>query len=196
MTPNEQFLVTMRDSARASGHIHPEYAAAEAALETAGDPLPGIPQSNFGRDETYVKARNVFGQKSPAQLPAGMQTISIQTREFINGQYVMLPATWIMFSDYAQAFTYRMALLKRFSMYYPALSATTGEEFVRQVSAQWQQVTLPADNKMIFQFASGTYRWTAGRWSTGPARAHEVIQIYNAHADLLNAPTMPATEIA
>lgn len=200
MTPNESFLLTMRDAATAAGHLFPAYAACEAALETAGTPLVGVPQSNFGRDGVYLEGNNVFGNKAPATMPAepsGMTTFNIETREYIQGiGYMMVPATWIRFSTIANAFTYRMSLLKRWSIYAEALRAQTGEEFVRCVSAKWQVVTLAADDKMIFKFTSGTYKWVSGLWSTGPSRASTVIAIYNQHSDLLNAPPTVQTEIA
>lgn len=196
MTPNETFLVTMRDAAKAAGHVWPTYAACEAALETAGDALPGIPQSNFGRSETFIKARNIFGNKVPAQRPADMMAISIPTREFLNGRYVTVPADWILFNQISDAFTYRMQLLKKWNMYAPALNAKTGEEFVREVSARWQQITLPPDGKMSFRFTSGVFAWQQGRWSTAPNRAPEVIAIYKQHQLLLEAPPTPPMGIA
>lgn len=193
MTPNEQFLLTMRDAAKTAGHIFPEYAACEAAIEAAEVPKPGdVPNRNFGKSELFIKANNIFGQKAPAKLLPGMKTIAIETEEYVHGQTRTMNANWLMFPTLADCFAARMALLKRLpTIYGAALKAKSGEEFVQQVSASWKLADEKSPAPLVFTFNGQRWQWVSGRWSTGPARAHEVIVTYNAHKALFELPTAP-----
>ena len=128
MTPFE-FLTKAVAQARASGHIWPEYAACESALETG-----------WGSSELCRLANNLFGQKQGPQT-AGFPTISIQTYEVIGGVGKIVPAVWPKFGSWADSFTARMKLLHALSVLYPdyaaALSATNGEGFITSVSKKW-----------------------------------------------------------
>jgi hypothetical protein len=190
MTPNETFLLDMRDAATQAGHIWPEYAACESAIESAEPPKPGDePNANFGKSELFLKANNIFGQKAPAKVLPGMKTIAIETDEYIHGQTHTMNANWLMFDSIADCFAARMALLKRLpSIYGQALAAKNGEEFVQQVSAVWvPSLVTPAGSPLVFTFNGSLWRWVQGRWSTGPARAHDVVITHNAHAALFTA---------
>lgn len=194
MTPNETFLLTMLVAAKSAGHIFPEYAACEAALETAKT-IPGAPpNSNFGQDAAFLQGFNCFGNKQRAK-PV-YQTLSLPTFEIINGQRRDMMANWIKFPSIATAFSFRMQTLQQYRpIYAEALNSNTGEQFIRNVSAQWAQVDPPANPAaFVYQFVDGVFKFVKPRWSTGPARASTVLEIYEAHKDLLNAPPMPATE--
>ncbi len=146
-TMQEDFLRKAATSAKAAGHIFPEYAACEAALESA-----------WGQSHLATAANNLFGQKqSPSAAPT-VQTISIPTREFLNGEWVTVNANWVSFPDWSACFQARMHLLNVASGKYPhyaaALAATSGEDFVNQVSQTW---------------------------STDPQRGSKVLSIYEAH---------------
>lgn len=126
----EGFLLKARAMAREAGHIWPEYAACEAALE-----------SSWGRSELAVRANNLFGQKqSHIPLP-GSGTLALPTREFLHGAWTSVVAKWASFPDWAACFKARMELLHRMAKQYPgygrALIATAGDEYVREVSAVW-----------------------------------------------------------
>jgi flagellum-specific peptidoglycan hydrolase FlgJ len=127
---NEEFLRNTAAAALAAGHLFPDYAACEAALE-----------SGWGESELALKANNLFGQKqsTPPQLDTG--TLSIPTREFIRDAWVTVPALWVKFPTLAACFADRMATLRRMAPAYPhyaaALAAQTGEEFITAVSASW-----------------------------------------------------------
>ncbi len=127
MTP-EEFLPKATAAARAAGHIFPEHAACEAALESA-----------WGSSALAVRANNLFGQKQ-AHPPCGT-SLSMHTREFLCGAWVTVPAEWMIFNDWQSCFAERMAVLQRlageFPQYRAALAAQTGEQFVAAVSQRW-----------------------------------------------------------
>ncbi|HEY1500145.1 MAG TPA: glucosaminidase domain-containing protein [Acidobacteriaceae bacterium] len=147
-TPQDQFLVKAAAAALASGHVFPEYAACEAALE-----------SGWGLSQLATTANNLFGQKQSHPPLDGSNTLTLPTREFLNGAWVTVQANWVSFPDWPSSFRARMALLQRLSSSYPdymaALKATTGEQFVTTVSHTW---------------------------STDPQRAGKVLSIYDAHS--------------
>lgn len=194
MTPNEQFLLNMRDAAVAAQHCWPEYAACEAALETAKTTVGQPSQSNFGQNTAFLQGNNVFGTQQRAK-PV-YQTLSLQSWEMRLGQRVNMVENFIKFPDIATAFQFRMQILRQLPMYYAALKATTGEQFVIQVSASWAPAKSLDDTPAptihpVYQFSDGFYRFVGPRWSTGTARAQTVLQIYAAHKDLFAAPTPP-----
>lgn len=123
MNPGE-FLLKAVEAARAAGHLFPEYAACEAALESA-----------WGESKLALQANNLFGQKQ--SHPARGASLNLPTREFLHGAWVFVQAQWIIFTDWQDAFAHRMALLRALengcSDYRAALAAGTGEEFVEQV---------------------------------------------------------------
>lgn len=184
MTPNETFLVQMRDNAATAGHLFPEIAACEAALETA-----------WGTSMGYSKGWNVFGNKQRAK-PV-YQTLSLSTWESRNGQRVNIIANFIRFPDVATAFKFRMETLQQYvGIYGEALKAKTGEQFVRSVSAQWEQVQdAPDPAAFTYQFSDGVFKFVKPRWATDEARAVKVMQIYHAHKSVFTPPT-PTHELA
>jgi flagellum-specific peptidoglycan hydrolase FlgJ len=127
---NEEFLLRAADAARAAGHIWPEYAACEAALESA-----------WGASELALKANNLFGQKQFHPPYPGTGTISLPTREFLHGAWVRINAEWMSFPGWQACFRARMEVLERlaheYTAYAHALGAKNGETFIREVSAVW-----------------------------------------------------------
>lgn len=146
-TLQDDFLRKAAAAARAAGHLFPEYAACEAALESA-----------WGQSGLATRANNLFGQKQSHPPIEGTDTLPLPTREYLHGQWVTVPANWVLFKDWSTCFHARMRLLERASRKYPhyaaALAATTGEQFVNEVSQTW---------------------------STDPLRANKVLSIYRAH---------------
>ena len=156
----EDFLCKAAAAAQAAGHIFPEYAACEAALESA-----------WGQSGLATRANNLFGQKQCQPPLDGTTTLTLPTREFLNGNWVVVNANWVRFADWSSCFQARMQLLRAASSKYPhyaaALAATSGEEFVREVSQTW---------------------------STDPARASKVLSIYAAHCSCFrNLPSLSAS---
>jgi flagellum-specific peptidoglycan hydrolase FlgJ len=128
MTIQQQFLTRARTAAKAGGHIYPDYAACEAALESA-----------WGQSKLAVQANNLFGQKQ-SHPPVG-EGIQLPTKEYAHGAWLTVPATWTKFVDWPACFAARMALLLRLATAYPAyanaLAATDGAAFVTLVSRRW-----------------------------------------------------------
>lgn len=121
----EDFLVKAVQAAKDAGHIWPEYAACEAALE-----------SGWGNSQLARECNNLFGQKSghtSGQYPQK----SIPTHEWSDGHLVPARASWPVFPDWKTSFMERMGLLNSLSVYQDAISATTGKDFVVKVSAHW-----------------------------------------------------------
>jgi len=129
-TPQDAFLCHASAAARSAGHIFPDYAACEAALE-----------STWGQSRLAREANNLFGQKQSVDAPSGFATLSLSTHEFLHGRWVTVIAHWACFADQAASFRARMALLRRLEHSYPAyaraLAATTGEAFIEEVSRAW-----------------------------------------------------------
>ena len=146
-TPQDEFLARAAAAARAAGHLFPDYAACEAALE-----------SGWGLSHLAVAANNLFGQKQAHPPLAGTATIALPTREFLHGVWVATQAQWVSFPDWSACFRERMALLHSLADAWPhyraALAADTGEQFIAEVSRTW---------------------------STDPARAGKVLDLYDHH---------------
>lgn len=147
MTTDTQtaFLKKAYSAALSAGHIFPGAAAAEAALESA-----------WGTSGLATRANNLFGLKKSIGWTG--KTVSIPTREFINGAWTTQPATWPVFSTWTECMTARMNTLHRVSRYASSLSATSPEQFITLVSSQW---------------------------ATDPNRGTQVLAIYRAHRDIL-----------
>ena len=132
-TQQDTFLRQASAAARAAGHIFPEYAACEAALE-----------STWGQSRLARQANNLFGQKQSAEAEAEIDTLGVlvmPTQEFLHGRWVTVMARWVRYPDQATCFRARMALLQRLQHSYPAyaraLTANTGEAFIEEVSRSW-----------------------------------------------------------
>lgn len=149
-----EFLKRAAEAARAAGHLFPEHAACEAALE-----------SNWGQSRLARDGNNLFGQKQAHPPLPGTGTLEIETREYLRGQWMVVPARWVKFANWAECFQARMAVLERLRHAYPqyaqALGSPTGEAFVEAVSL---------------------------RWSTDPDRAGKVLSIYRAHCGVFKEP--------
>ncbi len=124
----EEFLPKAAAAARAAGHIYPEYAACEAALESA-----------WGASQLAREANNLFGQKQ-SHPPRGA-SLGLPTREFLHGAWLTVQAQWVVFRDWQDCFAHRMTLLRALENgipdYRAALAAATGEAFVTHVSKSW-----------------------------------------------------------
>src|SRR5882724_2394127 len=159
----KQFLIKMFQMAIASGHMYPQFAACEAVEETG-----------WGTTQAYLSANNVFGQKAPSALGRDDKVAILPTWEVFNGVKVRCTSHFMIYDSISDAFKARMALLRNLpSFYAPALAAMTGEEFIREVCAQWTRVEPTQaiiEGKFYQQFSDGRYEFVHGRWSTDPRR--------------------------
>lgn len=129
MTPaQKQFLQLAAAAAEKAGHLFPEQAACEAALE-----------SSFGASLLAIRGNNLFGMKQHQHPEYG--TLSLPTREFENGRWIPATADWVDYPDWAACFEDRMATLTRLAKIYPhyaaAIAASSGTTFVTEVSQTW-----------------------------------------------------------
>jgi flagellum-specific peptidoglycan hydrolase FlgJ len=141
------FLTKAKQAAMNIGHPWPGYVAAECALE-----------SRYGDSLLAREANNLLGMKiHHATLPGDI--LELPTREWVNGSWLTVTAHWMKYPDWEACLRDRWATLQRMPQYYlDAVNATTGEQFVREVSRHW---------------------------STDPHRADKVLEIYAEHADVL-----------
>lgn len=130
MSLQTDFLTRAVIAARQGGHIFPDMAACEAALE-----------SGWGLSRLARVANNLFGQKQDRGHNKGIGTLALPTREFLHGRWVVVDAFWVKFPDWAAAFAGRMEILRALSVEFPAyahaLQAANPEQFIQLVSERW-----------------------------------------------------------
>lgn len=119
------FLRKAVQAAQMAGHIWPEYAACEAALESA-----------WGTSRLATECNNLFGQKSGHTSTQYPQK-PMPTHEWKDGKLVPATANWPVFPDWEACFRERMNLLKALPIYGDALDAISGDYFVLAVSKHW-----------------------------------------------------------
>lgn len=131
MTPGQRaWLFSTNVEAVKSGHIWPQMAASEAALE-----------SNYGQSALAREANNLFGMKQHAHPVYG--TLVLPTREFANSEWKVVDARWVEYETPAECFIDRMQTLERlrtlpgFEHYNNALNADTPKAYVTEVSLKW-----------------------------------------------------------
>lgn len=133
-----EWLDSTSRAAENAGHVFPEYAACEAALET-------------GYGEHVGGTHNLFGTKQHSH-PI-FSAVSLSTKEVLNGASVNVTAPFINYPNDAAAYADRMQTLTRLQGEYPhykrALEATNGPTYVREVSQSW--ATLPTRAKTVLQ---------------------------------------------
>jgi flagellum-specific peptidoglycan hydrolase FlgJ len=140
------FIAKAAAAAKEGGHVFPDMAACEAALESA-----------YGNSGLAVKDNNLFGMKQHLHPTYG--THVLPTKEFENGHWITINASWVHYPAWSDCFVDRMRTLNRlapakgFEHYAAALAAQDPETYVREISA---------------------------KWSTDPLRAEKVITIYRA----------------
>jgi flagellum-specific peptidoglycan hydrolase FlgJ len=130
-----------------ANHPFAQMAACEAALE-----------SNYGKSELARDARNLFGMKQHTHPVYG--TMTLPTREFLNGEWETVGAGWVSYPDLRSCFCDRLATLERLANAYPhykaALAAPDAQTYIAEVSKTW---------------------------STDPERGQKVLSIYQEYAD-------------
>ncbi len=124
------FLTRAVVAARQGGHIFPEMAACEAALE-----------SGWGQSRLARIANNLFGEKQDREHNEGIGTLALPTREYLHGRWISVDALWIKFPDWPSSFAARMEILRALSSEFPAynqaLHASNAQQFVQLVSERW-----------------------------------------------------------
>ena len=145
-----QFLERAVAQAKSSGHIFPEMAACEAALE-----------SRYGTSSLAIADNNLFGLKAAKHPTQG--TASLPTKEDLDGKWVRVQALWNKYTTLSMCFTDRMVTLRRLAPVYPhykaALEAKDPITYVTEVSKTWSTDPNRAKNVIAIYnqiFASAT----------------------------------------
>jgi flagellum-specific peptidoglycan hydrolase FlgJ len=160
----KQFLLTAYKAAQDACHPFPDYAACEAALESA-----------YGTSGLTLQTNDLFGQKYPTWHPVPYSRIKMMTHEWdkAEGKMITVPAYWPVFPDYKTAFVERMVLLKRLAKQEPGYAA--GLRIAENPDAK------PSDGAQFVIEVSKN-------WSTDPDRAKKVIAIHDAWTALFIQP--------
>lgn len=127
MTPEQKnWVLATAEQAADAGHIWPNMAACEAALE-----------SNYGQSRLALQGNNLFGMKHHGMF----ESIQMPTKEYINNQWIDTMALWAKYPSVKESFMDRMATLYRLRVAYPhydaAINAPDPETYVREVSQTW-----------------------------------------------------------
>lgn len=124
-----EFIARCSVSAKLAGHVFPDMAACEAALE-----------SRYGQSVLAIQGNNLFGMKQKQHPVYG--TLNLPTREFQAGTgWVVIMAPFVQYPTLDDCFTDRMATLTRLAPIYPhykaALEASDPETYITEVSKTW-----------------------------------------------------------
>lgn len=122
MAPNS-FIAIIAPDARASmavTKIPSSFCIAEASLE-----------SGWGESMLTKQARNFFGVKADASWKGDILTMN--TREFLNNEWVVVPAKWRKYATYLECLADHAAFLMTNPRYKPAFMCADGESFCQAV---------------------------------------------------------------
>lgn len=123
MKPAE-FIAAVGPAAQASAtrtKIPASFTVAEAALESA-----------WGRSKLAREGFNLFGVKADRAWTG--QTLTMRTREYIHGQWVVVPALWRKYTDWLGSIEDHAAFLRKNPRYKACFDCTDGEGFARAVA--------------------------------------------------------------
>lgn len=124
MTP-EEFIAAVAPAARASmqtSKIPASFAVADAADE-----------SGWGSSQLARQAFNLFGVKADSSWHG--PTLTMRTREYLNGQWVMVPAVWRKYSDWLGSIEDHAQFLLTNPRYQPAFAYVSGATFAQAIAA-------------------------------------------------------------
>lgn len=131
----DQIAPAAQATHRATG-IPASFTLAQAALESA-----------WGSSKLAKRGFNLFGVKADRAWKGS--TLNMDTAEYINGQRVMLPATWRAYSDWLDCLTDRSAFFRRNPRYAKCFAETTGEGWCRAAQAAGYATDPQYANKLI-----------------------------------------------
>lgn len=124
MTPTD-FITAISPAARASAkatHIPASFVVAQGALE-----------SGWGTSALSKRAFNLFGVKADSSWHGDVLTMD--TREYLKGQWVTIPAKWRKYPDWQACIDDHAAFLINNPRYRPAFAYTSGTTFALAVAA-------------------------------------------------------------
>lgn len=123
MSPQD-FIASLAPAARASAartHIPASFVVAEGALE-----------SGWGTSRLAAEGFNLFGVKADASWHGPVLTMP--TREYLSGQWLMAPASWRKYDDWLGSITDHASFLLANPRYQPAFECTSGTAFAEAIA--------------------------------------------------------------
>lgn len=120
----EDFIREISPAAQESASktkIPASFTVAEAALESA-----------WGASLLATSGHNLFGVKADKSWKG--ETLTMNTREYLKGKWVMVPALWRKYPDWLGSITDHAAFLLNNPRYKPAFNWTRGEDFAYAVA--------------------------------------------------------------
>ena len=108
------------ESQRKSG-VPASITIAQAALESA-----------WGESGLAKAGNNLFGIKADSRWRG--ETLTLNTREFIKGQWVVVPAKWRKYASWQASIDDHAAFLKQNQRYAPCFSCLAADAFVRALA--------------------------------------------------------------
>ena len=123
MTPKDFIRaigLATQTSAQTTG-VPASFTVAEAALE-----------SGWGASLLATRAKNLFGVKADASWHGDV--LMLNTREFLHGTWVMVPARWRKYGDWQACMDDHAAFLHQNRRYTPCFACTTGDAFANAVA--------------------------------------------------------------
>ena len=147
MNPSE-FIMRLTTAAVASAKatgVPASITIAQAALESA-----------WGESGLARNGNNLFGIKADS-LWRG-QTLTLNTKEFIKGQWVVVPALWRKYPSWQASIDDHAAFLKRNPRYKACFACTTAQAFAKvnrpgfELTPRSWTVTVPPTKEGVLNF--------------------------------------------
>ena len=136
----EEFISAIAPSAKKSMEktgIPASFVIAEGALESA-----------WGTSGLAVQGKNLFGVKADKSWTG--EILTMNTREFIKGKWVLVPAYWRKYATWDECIDDHAAFFMQNRRYKPALAVEKdGEAFARAVAAAGYATDPEYANKVI-----------------------------------------------
>lgn len=120
----QDFIALIGPAAQASRlqtGIPASFVVAQAALE-----------SGWGESGLAKRAKNLFGIKADRSWRG--ERITLSTREFLNQQWIVIPADWRAYPDWQACLVDHGQFLRRNKRYAVCFACTTGKSFAQAVA--------------------------------------------------------------
>lgn len=131
----QQISPAAQASMRASG-VPASFIVAQAALE-----------SGWGESRLAKEGKNLFGVKAHGSWRG--EILTLNTREFMNGQWITVPAHWRQYADWLDCLNDHAAFLKQNPRYAACFECTSGETFARAVANAGYATDPEYANKLV-----------------------------------------------
>ncbi len=111
--------------------------AAQAVAKQSGVPASlsiaqAALESGWAESGLAKTGNNLFGIKADSRWRG--ETLTLPTKEFIKGQWVVVPAKWRKYASWQASIDDHAAFLKQNQRYAPCFSCLTAEAFVRALA--------------------------------------------------------------